>query len=115
MFFVENVLNVFGSGRSDVRSGTLMTTRCEVKANMVSGNLGNQYWMTKHDSLLIGKIPWPLGALMVNRSVHGSLMREKICELRLHTVTCLATSCGQFILLCRISLVNCLTLLFKCF
>lgn len=63
----------------------------------------------------MGKIPSPLGALMVNRSVHGSLMREKICELRLHTVTCLASSCGQFILLCRISLVNCFTLLLKCF
>ena len=50
VFLWKNVLNVFGSGRSDVRSGTSMTTRCEVKANMDSGNLGNQYCMTKHES-----------------------------------------------------------------
>ena len=50
VFLWKNVLNVFGSGRSDVRSGTSMTTRCEVKANMDSGNLGNKYCTTKHES-----------------------------------------------------------------
>ena len=50
VFLWKNVLNVFGSGRSDVRSGTSMTTCCGVKANMDSENLGNQHCMTKHES-----------------------------------------------------------------
>ena len=53
------VFNVIGSGLSDVCSGTSMTTCCVVNANMDPGDLGNQYYMTKHenpsDSLLIAR------------------------------------------------------------
>ena len=38
MFLWEMILIVFGSGQSDVRSGTSMTTGCLVKANMDSGD-----------------------------------------------------------------------------
>ena len=56
-FLWANVFNVIGSRLSDVRSGTSMTTCCVVNANLDPGDLGNQYYMTKHekpsDSLLI--------------------------------------------------------------
>ena len=47
VFFAGNVFNVIGSGLSDVRSGTSMTTCCAVNANMDPGDLGNQivYWL----------------------------------------------------------------------
>lgn len=38
----EKVLKVFASGQSNVRSGTSMTTRWVLIANMKSGNPGNQ-------------------------------------------------------------------------
>ena len=41
-------LKVFGSGQSDVRSGTSITTCCVVNANMDLGDPGNEYWITKH-------------------------------------------------------------------
>ena len=46
----EIFLNVFGSGQSDVRSGTSMTTCCVVNANIGSGEPGIQYCMTKYGS-----------------------------------------------------------------
>ena len=39
----EKVLKVFASGQSNVRSGTSMTTRWVLIANMKSGDPGNQY------------------------------------------------------------------------
>ena len=44
MFFLwEMSLKVFGSGQSDVRSGTSITTGCVVNANMDLGDPGNEY------------------------------------------------------------------------
>ena len=44
MFFLwEMFLKVFGSGQSDVRSGTSITTCCVVNANMDLGDPGNEY------------------------------------------------------------------------
>ena len=55
-FLWANVFNVIGSGLSDVRSGTSMTTCCVVNANIDPGDLGNQYYMKKpSDSLLIAR------------------------------------------------------------
>ena len=39
-FLWENILKVFSSEQSDVRSGTSMATCCVVNANMDSGDLG---------------------------------------------------------------------------
>ena len=49
-FLWEYFLKVFGSGQSDVCSGTSMTMDCVVNANMASVDPGNQYYMTKHGS-----------------------------------------------------------------
>ena len=44
MFFLwEMFLKVFGSGQSDVRSGTSIPTGCVVNANMDLGDPGNEY------------------------------------------------------------------------
>ena len=49
MYFLREILlKVFASGQPDVRSGTSMTTRWVVSANMDSGYPGNQNCMTKH-------------------------------------------------------------------
>ena len=42
-FLWEIVLKVYGSGQSDVRSGTSMTTVYVVNANMDSAETGSQY------------------------------------------------------------------------
>ena len=50
VFFVGNFLKVYGSGQSDVRSGTSMTTYCVLNANMDSGEPSSQNCMTKYGS-----------------------------------------------------------------
>ena len=49
-FLWEMFLKVFGSGQSDVRSVTSISTCCVVNANMDSGDPANEYWITKHGS-----------------------------------------------------------------
>ena len=60
VFFVGNFLKVYGSGQSDVRSGTSMTTCCVLNGNMDSGEPSSQncmtIWIFLHwDSLLIAR------------------------------------------------------------
>ena len=50
VFCVNFFLKVFGSGQSDVRSETSMTTCCVLNANMDSGEPSSQNCMTKHGS-----------------------------------------------------------------
>ena len=49
-FMLENLLKVFGTGQSDVCSGTLMTMCHKKNANIDSGDPGNRYCMTKNGS-----------------------------------------------------------------
>ena len=65
MYFLREILlKVFASGQPDVRSGTSMTTRWVVSANMDSGYPGNQNCMTKHGSSYPQIVYW-LGVSVV--------------------------------------------------
>ena len=65
MYFLRDILlKVFASGQPDVRSGTSMTTRWVVSANMDSGYPGNQNCMTKHASSYPQIVYW-LGVSVV--------------------------------------------------
>ena len=58
VFFVGNVLKVYGSGQSDVRSGTSMTTCYVLNANMDSGEPSSQNCMTKYGSSYTQIVYW---------------------------------------------------------
>ena len=91
VFFGGNFLKVYGSGQSDVRSETSMTTCCVLNANMDSGEPSSQNCMTKYGSSYTQIVYWlrvsgvwnyPIGLayLRCSRSPRNRLHKQRAAK-----------------------------------